>query len=464
MLEGLEHTQKNGWNVFSRPEQRAEIQKLAEDYLEFLSRCKTERETVKWVEERARQAGFTEDLSSSRVMRSLKSKTILLARKGSRPLSQGFRILGAHADSPRLDFKQHPIYETCDLALAKTHYYGGIRKHQWLSRPLALHGVVVKEDGQVIEVTLGEDPSDPVLVIADLLPHLASKQNDQKLSAAFEAEKLNVIMGNLPVDDGQEDAGNDENQETKKAVKKNILQLLNTHYNVVEEDLFSAELQIVPAGPARSVGLDGSLIGGYGQDDRICVFAGLQAFLAEDSPEFSQVVIFWDKEEIGSEGATGAKSLFLEYALQDLVQAWEPDALLSTVFASTRAISADVHGGIDPDYQDLHDQLNASKLGGGPVFCKFTGHRGKVGANDASAEYVAWLRRKLNAESIPWQMAEIGKVDTGGGGTVAKHLAIYGMDIIDFGPSILGMHSPFELSSKVDLYATTLAYRSFLRD
>ncbi len=464
MLEGLEHTQKNGWTIYSEAEQRAEIHALADAYLDFLSRCKTERETVRWVEEQARQAGFSEDMSSAQVMRSLKSKTILLARKGRRPLSQGFRLLGAHADSPRLDFKQHPMYETCDLALAKTHYYGGIRKHQWLSRPLALHGVVVKEDGQVIDVSLGEDAADPVLVIADLLPHLASKQNDQKLSAAFEAEKLNVIMGNLPLGNGEdEDNGDDEHKETGKAVKKNILRLLNTHYNVVEEDLFSAELQIVPAGPARSVGLDGSLIGGYGQDDRICVFAGLQALLSEDSPEYAQVVIFWDKEEIGSEGATGAKSLFLEYALQDLIQAWEPGASLSSVFAGTRAISADVHGSIDPDYQDLHDQLNASKLGGGPVFCKFTGHRGKVGANDATAEYVAWLRQKLNAENIPWQMAEIGKVDTGGGGTVAKHLAIYGMDIIDFGPSILGMHSPFELSSKVDLYATTLAYRAFLR-
>jgi aspartyl aminopeptidase len=462
MIEGLEHTQKNGWNVYSGTDQRALIHELAGDYLDFLTRCKTERETVRWVQERASQSGFSEDMSSSQVMRTLKGKTILLARKGRRPLSQGIRILGAHADSPRLDFKQHPIYETCDLALAKTHYYGGIRKHQWLSRPLALHGVVVLQSGQVIEITLGEAPADPVLVIADLLPHLASKQNDQKLSAAFEAEKLNVIMGNQPMQDNQDEEANGE--EAKKTVKKNILHLLHTHYGVVEEDLFSAELQIVPAGPARSVGLDASLMGGYGQDDRICVFAGLQALLDEDSPEYAQVVIFWDKEEIGSEGATGAKSLFLEYALQDLIQTWEPGTLLSSVFASTRAISADVHGAIDPDYQDLHDQLNASKLGSGPVFCKFTGHRGKVGANDASAEYVAWLRQKLNAEGIPWQMAEIGKVDTGGGGTVAKHLAIYGMDIIDFGPSILGMHSPFELSSKVDLYATTLAYRSFLRD
>jgi aspartyl aminopeptidase len=393
-------------------------------------------------------------------MREVKGKSLLLARRGRRPLSEGFRLIGAHADSPRLDFKQHPLYEACDLALAKTHYYGGIRKYQWLSRPLALHGVVITTDGKRIDLSLGEDPKDPVFVIADLLPHLASKQNERKLSEAFEGEKLNVILGNRPAD--KEDT-EQEGEKKNKQFKKKILQILNQHYGLVEEDLFSAEIQVVPAGTARWVGLDKSLIGGYGQDDRICVFAAFQALMAEADPEYCQVVIFWDKEEIGSEGATSAKSLFMEYTLQDLIQSWDPETSLAQVFMNSKAVSADVHGAIDPDYQDLHDQLNASKLGYGPVFCKYTGHRGKVGANDASAEYVAWLRNLLNTAGIPWQMAEIGKVDAGGGGTVAKHLAVYGLDIIDFGPGVLGMHSPFELSSAVDLYATILAYREFLK-
>ncbi|WP_027370044.1 aminopeptidase [Desulfovermiculus halophilus] len=461
MQTGLEHEPKSGWELFAGTEHKAAIQKYGQDYVQFLSRCKTERETVAWLKEQAESAGFSPDLRGPQVMREVKGKSLLLARQGRRPLSEGFRLIGAHADTPRLDFKQHPLYEACDLALAKTHYYGGIRKYQWLSRPLALHGVVITTDGRRIDLSLGEKPEAPVFVIADLLPHLATKQNERKLSEAFEGEKLNVILGNRPAETEGSDV--QEGGKGNNQLKKRILQILNQEYGLVEEDLFSAEVQVVPAGAARWVGLDKSLIGGYGQDDRICVFAAFQALMAEDSPEFTQVVIFWDKEEIGSEGATSAKSLFMEYTLQELIQSWEPGASLAQVFMNSRALSADVHGAIDPDYQDLHDQLNASKLGYGPVFCKFTGHRGKVGANDASAEYVAWLRSLLNSAGIPWQMAEIGKVDAGGGGTVAKHLAVYGLDIIDFGPGVLGMHSPFELSSAVDLYATVLAYREFLK-
>lgn len=459
------HKPKNGWDIYATEEERAAIQELAADYIDFLGRCKTERETVSWARTRLEQEGFSTDLSAPRFFGLAKDKTIFMARKGKRSLQEGVRIVGAHADTPRLDIKQHPLYEACDLALAKTHYYGGVRKYQWLSRPLALHGVVVKTDGSRVEVRIGEDPQDPVFVIADLLPHLAAKQNEQKVVDAFEAEKLNVLLGNTPVEggDAQQQENSDAGPEQKERFKKKILELLQARYDLIEEDLFSAELQLVPAGPARSVGLDGSLVGGYGQDDRICVFAALEAFLAETEPEYTQVVIFWDKEEIGSEGATGAKSLFLEYTLQDLVRSWEPGTDLSGVLRQARALSADVHGAIDPDYQDLHDTLNSSKLGYGPVFCKFTGHRGKVGSSEATAEYVAWLRRMLNQARIPWQMAGLGKVDSGGGGTVAKYLAIYGMDIIDFGPGVLGMHSPFEVSSKVDLYATCQAFREFLR-
>ncbi|MDZ7762366.1 MAG: aminopeptidase [Desulfovermiculus sp.] len=462
MQTGLEHEAKSGWELFAGPEHQEAINRFAQQYVHFLSQCKTERETVAWLKERAEAAGFSADIQSPQVLREVKGKSLLLARRGRKPLSHGFRLIGAHADTPRLDFKQHPLYEACDLALAKTHYYGGIRKYQWLSRPLALHGVVVTIDGRRIDLSIGEEDGDPVFVIADLLPHLAAKQNERKLSEAFEGEKLNVILGNKPADK-EETEKEKEGEKQNKRLKNKILQILNQNYGLVEEDLFSAEIQIVPAGAARWVGLDKTLIGGYGQDDRICVFAAFQALMAEQEPEYAQVVIFWDKEEIGSEGATSAKSLFMEYTLQELIQAWDPQTSLAQVFMNSKAISADVHGAINPDYQDLHDQLNASRLSYGPVFCKFTGHRGKVGANDASAEYVAWLRGLLNSAGIPWQMAEIGKVDAGGGGTVAKHLAVYGLDIIDFGPSVLGMHSPFELTSVVDLYATILAYREFLK-
>jgi len=466
MANDFEHEFTSCWEAFRSEEQQREMEELAKGYLPFLSSCKTERRTVEFVRNKAKEAGFSDHVADGALVRSIKDKSVILARRGKRPLSDGVRIIGAHADTPRLDFKQHPLYESCDLALAKTHYYGGIRKHQWFSRPLALHGVVVRTDGTKIEVRIGEDPEDPVFVIADLLPHLASKQNEQKLSQAFEGEKMNLILGHRPKEDASEEpdeSGQNAKGNGKKKVKKRILELLWNTYHIVEEDLFSAEIQAVPAGAARRVGLDGDLIGGYGQDDRICVYAALQALLAETEPEHSQVVIFWDKEEIGSEGATSARALFFEYTLQELIEAWEPQARLSRVLEQSKALSADVHGGMDPDYQDLHDQLNASKLGFGPVFCKYTGHRGKIGANDASAEYVAWLRNLLNSASIPWQMAEIGKVDAGGGGTVAKHLAVYGLDIIDVGPSLLAMHSPFEISSKADLYATYLAYREFLR-
>jgi aspartyl aminopeptidase len=435
--------------------QEENIDKIALEYLDFLSTCKTERETVKWIEDICVSKNISTNSKDKMFYRKLKDKTIILIRRGKRPLKEGLRILGAHLDTPRLDFKQHPIYENTYLAMVKTHYYGGIRKHQWFSIPLAIHGIVVKTDGTKINLKIGEDPKDPVFVIPDLLPHLAYKQNEQKLSKAFEAEKMNAIIGNIPYQE-------DDTKDIEEKIKFYVLKILYEKYGIIEEDLYSAELQLVPAYPARFVGLDNSLIGGYGQDDRICVFCGYKAFFEEQDPEYTQVVVFWDKEEIGSEGASSARSMFMEYVIEEMIRNWEKDCAISEVFLNTKAISADVHGALDPDYQDLHDKLNTSKLGYGPVFCKFTGHKGKVGANDANAEYIAFLREKLNKKNIPWQMAELGKVDEGGGGTVAKFLARYGMDIIDFGPGLLGMHSPFEISSKFDLYATYLAYREFL--
>ncbi len=453
----LEFKPKSCWEVYGSQEHTAAMDEMARRYLEFLSACKTERETVDYVLEKATAAGFSEDPASGNFMRAFRGKTVLLARRGKRPLREGFRLIGAHGDTPRLDLKQRPLTEEAGVGQAKTHYYGGIRKYQWLARPLALHGVVIKADGETVPVTLGEDPSEPVFTVPDLLPHLAKKQNERKVSEAFEGEKLNVVIGHAP-----DPKSFDEDAKIDKPVKQRVLQLLHEKYGVTEEDLYSAELQAVPAGPARTVGLDGSLLGGYGQDDRVCVFCGLEAMLRASEPEYSQVAIFWDKEETGSDGATGAKSMFMEYCLEELAETWDPSAKLSQMFQNAKAISSDVHAAVDPDYQDLHEKLNAAYMGYGPCFCKFTGHGGKYMANDADAEYVGWLRNVLNSAGVPWQMAELGKVDSGGGGTVAKHLAVYGMDIIDCGPAVLSMHSPFELVSKADVYATVLAFTTFL--
>jgi aspartyl aminopeptidase len=465
MKDALEFTPKSCWEAYGQGAHRAAMDKLAGRYLDFLSACKTERETVAYVTGALRKAGFVEQASgpikAKAAYRVFKGKTVCIVRQGTRPLSQGFRLLGAHADTPRIDLKQHPLYEDCSVSQAKTHYYGGIRKHQWLARELALHGVVVKKDGTVVTVTIGEDPADPVFTIPDLLPHLAYKQVEQKLADAFEAEKLNIILGHSPAEKSK-DAKDDKAGKNNKLIKRRVLDILSKKYGIVEEDLFSAELQAVPAGPARYVGLDSAMIGGYGQDDRVCVFAGLEALLTAKKPQYTQIVLFWDKEEIGSEGSTGAKSHFFEYCLEDMILGWEKSALAREIYARSKAVSADVHGALDPDYQEVHEKLNAAMLGFGPCFCKFTGHRGKVGANDAHPEYVAWLRGVLGKAGVPWQMAELGKVDLGGGGTVAKFLAVYGMDIIDFGPPVLSMHSPFELTSKADVYATMLAYKAFL--
>ncbi|MDL2314578.1 aminopeptidase [Desulfovibrio sp. OttesenSCG-928-C14] len=471
-MSKYEYSPKNCWEVYSTPKDLKAMADLSARYLDFLSKCKTERETVDYVAARLKKAGFgLDDFSSGKGMRVLQGKALFAARKagaktgksaGKGKLEKGLRLIFAHTDTPRLDFKQRPLQEQSAVAQAKTHYYGGIRKYQWFARPLALHGVAVKTDGSVIKITLGEKETEPVFTIADLLPHLAAKQMDQPLRSAFEAEKMNIILGHMPEPKAKGKKG-EEGKEGKEPIKSKVLDLLHAKYGISEEDLYSAEIQAVPAGPAREVGLDGSLLGGYGQDDRINVFLGLEAMLAAldtDAPH-TQCLIFLDKEEIGSEGSTGAKSRFFEYCVQDLIAEWDPAARLSRVMLGTKAISADVHAAVDPDWQELHEKLNSALLGQGPCFCKFTGSRGKYSANDAHPEYVAWLRGVLNAQNIPWQMAELGKVDQGGGGTVAMHFAEYGMNIIDCGPPVLSMHSPFELASKADLYASWLAFQAF---
>ena len=444
---------RNGWEVYSN--RLDAVEDFAKRYIAFLSECKTERETIAWVANALRKAGYSEQFCSERKLFSVcRGKSLFAARKGRRPLSEGFHLIGAHADSPRLDFKQRPLIEQAAVGQAKTHYYGGIRKYQWLARPLALHGVVVRQDGSIVTITLGETPGEPVFTIADLLPHLAHKEASKPLSEAFEAEKLNVVLGHRPAELKDE-------EKRENAVKLKMLQLLREKYDISEEDLMSSEIQAVPAGPASPVGLDGSLVGGYGQDDRICVFTSVQALLESEEPEYTSIVMLWDKEEIGSEGSTGAQSRFLENCLKDLRDAWEPGASFRSFVSKSKALSADVHGALDPDWQELHEKQNSALIGYGPCFCKFTGSRGKYGANDAHPEYIGWLRGILNGKGIPWQMAELGKVDIGGGGTVALYLAAYNMDVIDCGPALLGMHSPFELSSKVDIFAAKELYAAF---
>ncbi|MDQ7031668.1 MAG: aminopeptidase [Desulfonauticus sp.] len=451
----LEVKKTTAWEAFY---DNLELNQLANNYLDFLSQNKTERETISWIKNVLEKHGFEQDFSQDKVFKTLHNKTIFIAKRGKKPLTSGTRLICAHVDSPRLDLKQHPLYEECEVVLAKTHYYGGIKKYQWLARPLALHGVIIKTNGKKINFVLGENQDDPVFTISDLLPHLAHKQIEKKVKDAFEAEKLNIILGHIPL------KNKDNNKKQEKRIKKHLLHLLFERFAIGEEDLYSAEIQAVPAGKARFVGLDKGLIGGYGQDDRACVFLSLNAFLKSDTPNYTQILIFWDKEEIGSDGSTGAKSFFLQYCLEELLDAWKEKGKISQVFLNMKAISADVHAPIEADYQDAHEKLNASRLGYGPVFCKFTGHKGKYGANDAHAEYIAWLRNILNRKQIPWQMAELGKVDLGGGGTVAKFLASYGGDVIDCGPGLLSMHSPFEISSTVDLYTTYLAYKAFFEE
>jgi len=442
---GLAHKNKSGWEILKGS--LSDIESYNREYLRFLSQVKTEREAVEYIRDRAGKAAGLHLVEN-------RGKAVAVCRKGAAPLKEGVRIVVAHIDSPRLDLKANPLYEDTDLAMLKTHYYGGIKKYQWLARPLALHGVLAKEDGSLVKVVMGEDPDDPCLTIEDLLPHLAANaQYSKKLSEAFQAEKLNIILGSRP------DLRAKDNR-----VKEYILSLLHEKYGIVEQDFISADLEVVPAGPAREVGIDRSLVGGYGQDDRVCSWAAFAAVRDAKTPRYTSIALLMDKEEIGSEGNTGAKSVFIEEVLWELAGRFKEEVIPSRALFRSRAISGDANGALDPDYPEVHEKMNAARLGYGVCVSKFTGARGKVGSNEAHAEYMAYIRSLLNRAGIPWQTGELGKVDEGGGGTVAKFLAEYGMDIVDMGPALLSMHSPFELSSKVDTYSTYLAYRAFMED
>lgn len=449
---------KLSWDRLNE-EERQEASKFAAAYKKFLDRAKTEREAVEEIKKAAQEAGFLDGYGKAKGNKLFfinKEKTIALAVSGQAPLKEGLCIIVSHIDSPRIDLKQNPLYEDTDLAMLRTHYYGGIKKYQWVTIPLALHGVVVKGDGEKINIRIGEEANEPVFVINDLLPHLSGKVQDQKkMAEAIEGEKLTALAGSLPFPD----------EEAKERVKLRIMELLHRKYGLIEEDFTSAELELVPAGQARDVGFDSSLIGAYGQDDRASAYTSLRATLELNHPPRPALTLFVDKEEIGSEGNTGARSFFIEEVLRLLIEHWgehPTDNLVKTILANSRAISADVESALDPNYPEVHEKQNAGKIGYGVCLEKFTGHRGKSGASDARAEYVSKIRRIFNTHNVAWQMTEIGKVDEGGGGTVAKYLAVYGMDIIDCGVPVLSMHSPFEVTSKADIYQAYKAYKAFL--
>ena len=434
---------ESGWKKKSQ-EEIADLFEFSEGYKKFLDRAKTEREAVHVIQSALSSRGFAEDWGQGKVYRINRGKEIIAFVKGTQSLAEGFNIIVAHIDAPRLDLKQNPLYEDVDLGLLRTHYYGGIKKYQWVAMPLAIHGIVVKTDGREIDVTIGENDDEPVFSIDDLLPHLSRKtQDEKKLSEAIDGEKLTLLFGSIPAE-GEE----------KEAVKKGILALLKEKYGIDEEDFVSAELEVVPAFKARDVGIDRSMIGAYGQDDRVSVYALLKAISETPDPLRPYLAIFVDKEEIGSEGNTSMRSNFLHLFLDEMCEGLKlqsSEAIIRKMLFRSKALSADVNGAMNPTYQDVHEKQNACYLGHGLCITKFTGHGGKVGANDAHAEYVAEIRRIFNDEGILWQTGELGKIDEGGGGTVAKFLAEYGMDIIDCGTPLLTMHSPFEISSKLDV-------------
>jgi len=439
------HRPVSGWEALAGREAR--IDAYCRDYLAFLGAVKTEREAVLYLGRRA-----AKDKNIIRVEN--RGKAVAFCRTGLRPLDEGVRIVVAHLDSPRLDLKANPLYEDTDPAMLKTHYYGGIKKYQWLARPLAIHGVVVKEDGTAVNVVLGEEDDEPCFTIEDLLPHLAAKaQYGKKLEDAFVGEKLNVICGSRP-----------DLKAKEEKVKRAVLDLLHRKYGIVEQDFTSADLEVVPAGRAREVGFDRSLIGAYGQDDRACAWAAFRAVTDAQKVPHTTIALLVDREETGSEGNTGAKSLFVEEVLWTLADRLKQDVVPARALFRSKAISGDVNGALDPDYPEVHEKNNAARLGYGVCITKFTGSRGKSGSSEANAEYMGWIRAILNRKRIPWQTGELGKVDEGGGGTVAKFLAEYGMDIVDAGPALLSMHAPFEISSKADVYATYLAYRAFMEE
>ena len=469
---------KNAWKAYAAADDEA-VESLARDYIDFISTCKTEREAASRAIELARAAGYV-SLEEARaqgkplapgdkVYASNFGKSVMLVQLGTAPLEEGFNILGAHIDSPRMDVKQNPLYESKDFALLDTHYYGGIKKYQWVTLPLAIHGVVVKEDGTKVTLNVGEDPADPVFCVTDLLIHLGAQQLESKGAKVVEGEDLDVLVGSRPLAVSKEDAknaaeGSIEEMAAKEPVKAALLKLFQDTYGFDEEDFLSAELEVVPAGRARELGFDRSMILGYGQDDRSCAYPSLVAQLEAHDLDRTAVCLLVDKEEIGSVGATGMTSRFFENTVAEVMDlAGEPGELaLRRALAASNMLSSDVSAGVDPLYLSAFEEKNAAFLSRGVVFNKFTGSRGKSGSNDANAEYMAKVRAVMDKGGVSFQTAELGKVDVGGGGTIAYILAKYGMNVIDCGVPVLSMHAPWEVTSKADIYEAKKCYAAFL--
>lgn len=447
----LKYSTKNLWEVFNHNE----VFLFSDSYKDFISKAKTEREAVNYLHKEAEAKGFKDLFQNemgNKVFAINDNKNILLIREGSESVENGLNFIFAHIDSPRIDIKQNPIYEGADIVLFKTHYYGGIKKYQWVTIPLALHGVIILKDGTKLELNIGEEENDPIFVISDLLPHLARKQMEQNAREVIQGEALDPIIGSIP-----------DSESEKDKFKMKILKILNEKYGIVEEDFMSAELTLVPAEKARDVGFDRSAIASYGHDDRICAFTAAKALFDVENPKKTIAVMLFDKEEIGSDGITGAQSDFLDYAIEKYMSMTGiKNVSVREVLHKSYGISADVNAALDPLYRDVFDEQNSAIFGHGAVITKFTGSGGKYSASDASAELVFKIRKLFNENNVPFQVGELGKVDIGGGGTVAKFMAEKGISIIDIGPALLSMHAPFEIVSKVDLYSTYIGYKIFL--
>ena len=472
---------KNAWETYDKKTMKT-VDKFAADYIDFISECKTERECVDRIVNTIEAAGYKELQELIKSKTKLKAgdkvysvqmnKSVVMFKLGKKPMSEGLNILGAHIDSPRLDIKQNPLYEDNGVAYLDTHYYGGVKKYQWVTIPLALHGVVIKKDGTTIELNIGENEDDPVFFISDLLIHLAADQMEKKASKVIEGEALDIIIGSKPLvikDKDKDKDGKDKDKEkdkkdTKDPVKAGILKILKDEYDFEEEDFVSAELEVVPAGRARKAGFDKSLILGYGHDDRVCAYPSMMAMLESADTDRCACCILVDKEEIGSVGATGMQSRFFENAVSEVMELSEgfSELKLKRALAASCMLSSDVSAAFDPSYADAFEKKNVAYLGHGLVFNKFTGARGKSGSNDANAEYIAHLRDILDKKGVAYQTAELGKVDKGGGGTIAYILALYGMNVIDSGVAVLNMHAPWEAISKADLYESLKGYIAFL--
>lgn len=461
MEETLTNKKVNGWETIDTKEKEI-IYNFSKDYMNFLNKAKIEREFVAEAKKMIRENGF-KDIAEMQTLKpgdriyfSNREKSLYLAIIGTESVERGLHIIGSHIDSPRLDLKPNPLEEDTDFAYFKTHYYGGIKKYQWTTIPLSIHGVIVKPSGEKVNVNIGEDEDDPVFTVTDLLPHLAQEQMEKKLKNGINGEDLKLLIGSIPY----------QEEKAKEKVKLNILNILNQKYGIVEADLLSSELEVVPAFKARSLGLDGSMVAAYGQDDKVCAYTSLAAMMTLENVKNTAVCILSDKEEIGSMGNTGMESHMFDFFISEMLNKLginRPN-LLDKVFCFSKMLSSDVDAGYDPIYASVSDKTNAGFLGKGISINKYTGARGKSGASDANAEYVAWVRNVLEKNNIKYQIAELGKVDIGGGGTIAYILANKGADVIDCGVPVLSMHSPYEVTSKYDIYQAYETYKAFWRE